>query len=91
MANYVIPPTGKDIIFIKCAKCKTLYSPEAPSTPMSSEMYHKNMRNVVYYAGGISDLEPCPYCGYTCNGWNNTISYTKYKIIAFLRGVFLSK
>ncbi len=75
MANYVIPPRGKDIVFVKCRKCKTLYAPEMD-------------KNVMYFHGSLSHFENCPVCGCNSNDWDETISYARYRFLAFFRRIW---
>lgn len=85
MAQYVIPPVSRDVVFIKCSRCGTLYAPESPDT----EEHTNGSRNAAfYYNGCICEFEPCPHCGYALNDWDDTISYRRYRMIAFFRKLF---
>ena len=74
MAKYVVPPTGKSVLLVKCYKCKTLYAPdkEKDQDYIFSSRY----------------FEECPVCGYPSNGWSEVIPLWKYNLIAFFRGGF---
>ena len=73
MAKYVVPPLNrKDIVIIKCYKCRALYVPDGKE----------------YWIAGKMRYEPCPVCGARCNDNLNRISLWRYNLIKWFRGGF---
>ena len=73
MAKCVIPPKP---IIVKCRRCGALYVPDMDKDEIND------------WSGRFIGFEPCPVCGRTRLGFEDTIPLWRYNLIKLFRGGF---